>query len=320
LSYQAKTLADTINTNWALTGRVAKAGSASAGEYPVYIRGFTKSHIQEISERKVVEVRKITALQNVETHPKFQTVTDTYEITCYYELSDVDSSLWDTAEADIEDMCEEVIRITNTVYNPSSGTGDFARTNQQWLNRDDLPRSGDPILRRVLILTLTHLQSTDDTVFHGFENGILALDTSATTADSKPGSDYTYTEAYDVSISFGYDVVPEYVRGGTAAAGVPEYFHAGFSGEFSCSMYAKKADITSSTIEAIDNIYKLQSDGEHAEITFLHSMDNTEGTPVTFSESIPLLVTRVEKTFEDNTMVEFSLSAVVTAPTTYTVA
>lgn len=141
MSYQADTLRDTIDTNWGLTGRVAKAGSASAGEYPVYIFAFAKSIIQEVSTRKAVEIRKTTPLQNIIRHPRFSVINDTFEIACYYELSDIDSSVWDLAEQDVEDMCDEVTRIINTVYNPSTGTGMFFTVNQSWDNQDSPLRS-----------------------------------------------------------------------------------------------------------------------------------------------------------------------------------
>jgi len=319
-NFQADTLRDSIVAGWALTGTMAKAGSAASGVYPVYILAHTQTKIEEIATRKAVEVRKLTPLENIITHPRFQVINDVFEIACYYELPDSDETIWDNAEADIEDICEEVVRIVKTVYDPSAGTGEFFTTNREWRNLDDLRRAGDPILKRVLLLTLSRIQSDSTEVFTGGFGGVLSLDISATTADSKPGADHIYTEAYNVITSQGYEVIPELVRGGTATSGVPDYFSGGFSGEFTCEMYATKDDTNSSTIESVDNIYKLQTDGELAEITFLHAVDNTEGTPVTFTESIPLLITKISKTAEDKELVVFTLEATIQEPTTYTVA
>ena len=111
--FQADTLRDSIVAGWGLSGTVAQTGSAASGVYPVYILAHTQTKIEEISTRKAVEVRKLTPLENIVTHPRFQEVNDIFEITCYYELSDSDETVWDAAEADIEDVCEEVVRIVN---------------------------------------------------------------------------------------------------------------------------------------------------------------------------------------------------------------
>jgi len=317
--FGADTLRDSIEAGWALTGQLTKTSIPTMKEV---VQFYAHPQIVGNEWSKAVEVQKINTAgnENVITHPKFEEIHDRFEITCRYRLKGSNETQYDEAEQDIEDMCEEVVRIVKTVYNPSSGTGIFSKTDRQWVNRDNFEDASKPELKRLLVFTLTHLQSDDSTVFHGFSNGILALDTSATTADSKPASDYTFTEVHTVEIDFGYDVIAEYVRGGTATQGVADYFQGGFSGTFSCVTYTKKADITSSTIEALDNIYKLQNNNELAEIVFLHSVDNTEGTPVTFTESIPLLITRIRKTFEDTAIVEFTIEAIVSATTAYTVA
>jgi hypothetical protein len=210
--FEADTLRDTIDTNWGLTGRLAKPSAAAAGVFPVYIYAWKRSSIDEVATKKAVEIRKETPKENVTQHPNFEIVDDVFQITCYYELSDIDSDIWDAAESDMEDICEEVLRILDTVYSPSAGTGAFFTVTKNWTNQDDLRRTADPILRRVLTFTLSKVRSPESEVFEGF-SGVLTFDVSESdNMDSAPGGDYIYTEAERVRISEGTEVLEQATR------------------------------------------------------------------------------------------------------------
>ena len=119
-------------------------------------------------------------------------------------------------------------------------------------------------------MQLTLIKSRSSEVFAGY-GGVLSFDNSASVADTKRGSDYIYTEAYNVVLQEGFRQIAELTSDGQ---NVPLYFTGQFSGRFSCQIYGKKSDLNSANIDSLDNIYKIQSnsplDGETAEIVFLH--------------------------------------------------
>lgn len=325
--FAADTLRDTLFSGWAPSNtRIPKAESAGIEHYCHIL-----AHPQIVGAHEwpiAIEVAKILDPQvpdneNQTVHTLFTEVTHRFTITCRRRVNNIDETLFDQAQQDIEDMCVEVVRILKTVYNPLSGTGAFFTARYDWINNDNLEVVKQELIRK-LTFELKEIQSQSTEVFRG-NTGVLVFDDSATTADSKPGSDYTYTEVFNVSVSDqGYDVIPELIYSGTAAKGVPIYFSGEFSGSFSADTFVKKSDIDNSTIESLDNIYKLQSNsplaGEFPLVTFLHSVDNTEGTPVTFTESIPLIGIHISKDTSIANLVKFTITATISAPTAYTVA
>lgn len=217
-------------------------------------------------------------------------------------------------------MCEEVIRTVRTIYDPFTDTGVFWNKNSRWNFDDQIDgRQVKMELRRIFNLQLTKINSKSAEVFEGY-GGVLTFDTSASTADSKPALDYVYTEAYDVSITEGYRQVPYLTVDVTTALGVPLWFRGQFSGRFSCEMYVKKSDVNTATIEAIDNIYKVQATGETADVVFLHALTNTEGTVATLTTSTKLKVNSIIKYSDDENLAKFRLVGDIIAPTTYAVA
>ena len=84
-------------------------------------------------------------------------------------------------------------------------------------------------------------------------------------------------------------------------------------------MYAKKSDL-GNTDEKLDKIYVLQANGQHVEAAFLHTVDNTEGTPVTFSHTSFVKVTSIEKDTTDNQLVKFTMEGRLTKPSTFATA
>ena len=315
--FQADTLRDTIFTNWSLSGRLAKEGSAASGVYPVYMYAWSQSRIQEIATRKAVEVRKLTPLERIITHPRFEVINDTFEITCYYELSDVDSSVWDVAEGDIEDMCEEVVSIIKTVYDPSAGTGIFFSTSRSWANNDNLARTGDPILRRTLTLTLSKVTSADTKVFEGF-GGVLTFDVSASSnMDSAPGGDVIYTAAHNVRIGEGYSVTEHLTKDTANGSRVPKLGSGRFRGNFSAQIFADADDI-GSTAENLNQIYLLQANGQHVEATFLHAITNNNSQTLTQTSFVK--ITFMEKITADEELVSFVVQGRLIKPSTMAVA
>ena len=219
--------------------------------------------------------------------------------------------MYDEGESDIEDMCKEIVRILKTVYDPSAGTGTFFTTNRQWQIMDNQDLS-QPELKRVLNLTLTQIVSDQNTVFRGF-NGVLSFDDSASTGDTKRGSDYTYTEAYNVVMEEGYQTITRWSRNSSPN---PIKVRGMFRGSFTADMFAKKADITDVNIDQLDNIYKTQAAGELASVVFLHAVQDTEGTAATLTTSTKFMVTNIRKNTTDEDLVRYTITGDITAPST----
>jgi len=262
---------------------------------------------------KAIEVIKVNEVEdeNIITHPRFQEISDRFVITCRYRVLGGDEVMYDEAESDIEDMCKEVVRILKTVYDPSAGTGTFFRTNRQWRNQDKQDLS-QPELIRVLDLTLTQIISDQNTVFRGF-NGVLSFDDSASTGDTKRGSDYIYTEAYNVVMEEGYQTITRWSR---LSSPNPIKVRGMFRGSFTADMFAKKADITDANIDQLDNIYKAQASGELASVVFLHAIQDTEGTVATLTTSTKFMVTNIRKNTTDEDLVRYTITGDIIAPST----
>jgi hypothetical protein len=314
VAYAARDLADQIESGWNLTGRLSKTSTDTMKEI-VYFFGHPQIPVSG-EFTKAVEVRKIKQPEQeyTVTHPKFREVRDRFEITCRYRLLGGDEDLYDEAETDIEDMCDEVIRILATVYNPTNGTGTFFTVTTDWQNRDAI--NVKPELNRVLYFTLTQIKSRIDTVFRGF-GGVLAFDDSASTGDTKRGSDYTYTEAYNVRYDpVGYVPIPHYNR-----LGINPIFNTGpwAQSNFYCEMYAKKADVSDANVDQLDNIYKALNSGKLAEVVFLDSTNNTESPVATLTDAIKVIGVRVGKQRSDEALVVYTVRGTIMEPITTTV-
>ncbi len=320
--FAADTLRDSIKSAWGLTGRLAKVVADDMKE-PVQFF----AHPQVAGEwTKAVEVKKINTpeTEGEIEHTNFSEIRDNFTITVRYNVLALDETLYDLAEQDVEDMTEEIRRIIKTIYSPQAGNGTFFQVNYGWGDDDELNESllEQFELRRVLTLTLTQIKSRIASVFRGF-NGVLTFDTSASSADSKPAGDYIYTEVENVQIQQGYRTMPYLVSQEQAtpkAIGVPVYYRGQFSGRFSCEMFAKKEDVTTATFEAIDNIFKAQAGGELGTAVFLHATANTEGTPVTLTETVTLQITSITKTSGISELLKFRIEGTILEPTAYVVA
>jgi len=283
--YQADSLRDTLYSNWALSAPLAKSGTSGAKGQPVYFYAHTQIPAKE--SRKAIIVKKTSPLESVISHPKFDEVSDIFEITCYYVNQGGSLETYDVSESNIEDMEDEVLRILKTVYNPLTGTGTFYRSNQVWQNRDDLTQL-QPVLQRVLTFTLTKVRSGLTTVFKGY-GGVLAFDTSASQGNSLPASDYTYTEAFDVNWTGGYRQIEEPIDENPNGEHIPAFYTSRYDGRFNCVMSLKKADIGSGTHQ-LPTIGGIMTNGEVPEAVFLWAITDTEGTPATLTSSIKVRI------------------------------
>ena len=100
---------------------------------------------------------------------------------------------------------------------------------------------------------------------------------------------------------------------------VPKLGAGRFRGFFSAKIFAKKSDI-GSTAEKLDEIYILQSNGQHIEAAFLQTNTNTEGSPSTLSTTSYVKVTEMEQISSDVALVGFNVSGRLIKPSTRAVA
>jgi hypothetical protein len=320
--FGADTLRDSIESGWAFTtGRISKTATASMKET---VQFFAHNQLRGAGEYpKAIEVQKILDPQtsddeNVVSHERWREVRHVFTITAVYRILSIEEILWDQAEEDIEDMCKEVIRIIKTIYDPPAETGSFLSSDFEWRNDDDMTTTQQSA-RRVLTFTLTELVSRSQEVYRGY-GGVLTFDTSASTADSKPVGDYIYTEAHHVGISEGNQQSSRVTRLSSAGKGIAIRFRGKFGGSFRADIYAKKSDVSTATIEALDNIYKAQNNGELATCVFFHANDNTESSPSTMTTTTTVNITEMNLVSDDQQLVVFHVTGDIISPTTYGVA
>ena len=308
--FEADTLRDSIESGWALTGALAKT-TTTIMKNPV--KFFAHPQVKQIQTKKAIQVAKITPVSSDVIHAKFTEVRNVFEIKCRYTVEDVKNSKWDTSEQRVEDMCNEVVRIVKTVYNPNGGTGDFYVSNGGWINNDEL-NTQSQVLIRTMNLTLTRIKSETTTVFKGY-GGVLAFDTSESGGDDLPASDYTYTEAFDVQWAGGFPQIVEYIDGTTSTDRQGVYFTGGYKGRFNCMMNVKKADWTNSGTEQFPAIGNLMTTGETPEVVFTWVV--TDSASNTLTATITLKVISIDPTHNLEDLSKFKLIAEVIKPPTY---
>lgn len=311
------TLRDVLVSAWAPANtRIPKTTSAGI-EHIVHF--LAHPQIDGAHEWPIaVEISKIMDPPNNENqviHPRFTEVHHKYTITCRYRVRNINETLFDQSFEDIEDMCVEVVRILQTQYDPQSDTGAFFQCRYNWANQDNL-KGEKPELKRVLSFDLVHIQSRSSTTFQGY-GGVLAFDTSATTADSKPGADYEYTEAFNVEISEGTETIEALGKDTANGFRVPKLGSGAFRGRFRAQIYLKSGDI-GSTADKLNKIYILQANGEHAEVVFLHDTGNTASSTLTQTSYVK--ITNITKTTTDEELVKMTIEGRLTKPSVFAVA
>lgn len=311
---EAQTLKELLFDNWALTGELSKT---VVGDMNEVVHFFDRGQVPGNKYPKALVVQKINALgnENIIEHPKFFEQSDTFEVTCFLQVTDSADDTFSKWIDLMQQMTSEVVRILRTVYSPSTDTGEFFRTNTGWI-KDDTFYPSDPELTRTLRFTLTRIVATTDEVFLGY-GGVLVFDTSASSGDSLPVSDYVYTEVQRVQTVQGWRNIPYITTDSPATTAIPIYFRGAFSGRFSCEMFLEKSDIITGTLNSLSQIFQPQSNGELGTAVFLSTTSNTESIPVTLTESIPVNITSIEKISETEELVKFFLRGNLTSFSTY---
>ena len=311
---QAQIVKELLFDNWGLTGELSKV---TVGDMNEVVHFFDRGQVPGNKYPKAVVVQKINELGNedIVEHPKFFEQSDTFEVTCFLQVTDSADDTFSKWIDLMQQMTSEVIRILKTVYAPSTTTGEFFRTNTGW-TKDDTFEPSDPELTRTLRFTLTRIVSTTTEVFLGY-GGVLVFDTSESSGDSLPIGDYVYTEVQRVQTVQGWRNIPYITTDSPTTNAIPIYFRGAFSGRFSCEMFLKKSDIIPGTLNSLSQIFLPQDSGELGTAVFLSSTSNTETTPTVLIESIPVNITSVEKISETEELVKFSLRGNLTSFSTF---
>ena len=319
----ATTLRDTISADWALTGELSKV---STGVGPTLmdevVQFFDRFQVVGNEVTKAVVVEKINAEGNetVILHPNFNELVDIYEITVRYRVIDVNADNYSDSLDFVEQMGTEVVRILRTVYNPSTTLNIYFRTMSNWTNEDvDVGNQRD--LQRKLRFSLTTITSDDDEVYSGF-GGVLVFDTSDSQGDSKPGADYTFVSVKTIDTDEGFSQIPTLTKDTSQGVGVPLLMRGQFSGTFSALMYAQKTNIMGSTIEKLQNIYRLQNSspiiGQNAEVVLLRSNTNTESPISTLTRKSFMKINRIKENEPDEDLVSYTVIGTLSRPTIFT--
>lgn len=216
-------------------------------------------------------------------------------------------------------MCEEIERIIRTIYRPDNRTGDFMKTNWKWTNNDKLDSDQ---LERVFTLYLWQIQSEQTTVFRGYA-GVLKLDVSESEGIGLPGTDYEYTEAFDLNIVSGIEMIAESTgaESGGENETIPDLFTGDYRGIATIIIHAKKADIGTAGFNLIPKIGDILASGELAKVVLYHTTNNQEAVPATLTQTIEGYVTEPASPLTDaDDLVKFRLRMKLFKPVTLTTA
>lgn len=281
----ATTLKNILFGNWSLTGELNKKSEGSGSTLmDEVVQFFDRLQVIGNEVTKAVVVEKINAEGNegIIKHPNYNELTDTYEITVRYRIVDVNANNYSESLDFVEQMATETVRILKTVYNPASTENVYFQTMNNWVNLDvDVGNQRD--LRRQLRFTLTTITSDDPDVYTGF-GGVLVFDGPSSNADgaiTNPPTlvNYTFVSVKNIDCEEGFSQIPTLTKDTSPGQGIPLLMRGQFSGRFSALMYAEKNNIIGTTVEKLQNIYKLQKNSplinQNAEIVLLRTNTNT---------------------------------------------
>jgi len=316
---QAEIIRDLIFTNWNLPDRLSKIELADMKEV---VRFFDHWEVYGNEWPKAVVVEKINAEEdeNNVIHPNFTEVSDVYEIKCRFRITDVQQVTFSESLQDVEDMAKEVQRILRITFDPATATGTFFVTRSNW-RKEDHKEQAQPEFIRILRFELTQIRSEEPEVFRGF-GGVLVFDNSLSQGDSKPGSDFEYTELRDVDIKEGYAQIEYLTKDQVKGRGVPFLRRGLFRGSFTALLQAKRTDIVNAgTINLLSEIYKVQTSSpsinQNAEVVMLHANQNQETIPKTLTTTSFMIIENMEKIDGDEQLLAYRLTGKLTRPTLY---
>lgn len=317
MTYEAKTLADTIRSAWGLTGerRAAAATAGAAGlSRPLIIFSHDQQPTQ-IYSNAIEVIKKSPKSTNVSTE-YFTKEDELFEISLRVNRESADPTVWDEHESDIEDIEEELIRIIKLSYDPTAGLGVYFTTNLNWTNRDlEGLKADKPYLFRVLSMTLSRLVPRKSTAFITYKRAVL-IDVSESQGLSLPVSDYQYTEIFNIASRSGFRDHEVNVNDTTDGVGIPWHYSGAFNGIFTAQSYMKSTDLGSEG-HKVNTIWKKLASGEHPRVVMLRTFNNANGNILTISQKV--IFTDFQEVDPPHDLLQFNLVGKILKPGSYVV-
>lgn len=282
--YEADTLMQNFILNWTLSGeRLAKQDTALI---TVPIRFY--AHHQQPGDLwlHAIEIVKQSSLSVKRSTEFFTREEDEFEIHILVKREGTDKGAWDQSEADVEDIEDEVERIIKLNFDPLGGLGIWFTSDGVWQNRDKLEEN-EPYLHRVFVLRLSRILPRKTTAFITYKKGVL-IDVSASQGTGLPGTDYQYTEVFNVNARSGFSDFEVVTNDETDGRGIPWHYSGRFNGTIVMESYLKETDLGSGS-HLFNQIWKKLATGEQPEVVFLRTFNNNNGKVLTITQTIIFL-------------------------------
>jgi len=107
-------------------------------------------------------------------------------------------------------------------------------------------------------------------------DGVLKFVKVGSTVDNAPGTDYTYTNVFDVDLQSGYRDIEE----GYTGSNIPRHFAGHIQGRFICNIMVKNADL-GTTGDKLNKMPLLLTTGEKPSIKFIYTNKTADDQAIT---------------------------------------
>lgn len=288
--YEAENLKNILETNWTLTGRLAKINTPNI-KRPVFF--FSREQIKDKIESKSIEIIKSTPLTTLKNTEFYTNETDDFLIRWTYKLQGTTISDWNISESDTELAEDEINKILKTIYDPQNGIGLFFTSDLTWSNNDKINESErDPYIVRELRLSLTRIISRNSKVFNTFDRGIFFDVSESSNMNNPPSEDANYVEVFDITETNGHRIRKLDVTNNPDGVGIPLFYAGRFSGLLLMKSYFSEDDIGSDSSK-INQIYRRQQNGELITVAIVQNYSNSNNK--TYTETTLCLITEIRK-------------------------
>jgi hypothetical protein len=132
-------------------------------------------------------------------------------------------------------------------------------------------------------------------------DGVLKFKTGSA-VDSDPGSDYTYTNVFDVDLQSGYRDIEE----GHSGSHIPKHYAGHIQGRLICSIMVKATDLGSDG-DKLNKLPLLRTTGERPEINFEYINKTADSSTIT--NTFTAIPESVQAIYRTNDGVVFRLIA-----------
>jgi len=144
-------------------------------------------------------------------------------------------------------------------------------------------------------------------------DGVLVFKTDSG-VDNDPGSDYTYSEVFDVDMIGGYRNIPEKYT----SSNVPKYYAGNFEGRLICNIPVKAADL-GTTGDKLNKLITLRSIGETPDVDFVYTNKTGGASPSTITETFTVKPESLQRLYRYQDTVVYRFIGVISAPSAITV-